>query len=96
MLVQGLKFFFVCMYKIVDIAVEKYTDVKVHTIRVGNKKLFWIKMCVVQAGLGVQNMYDLVRKEIWVTFKAKNPTKDQIRKYKRKNKSWIKTVLNQK
>ena len=43
------------MYKMVDIAVEKYTGVKVHTKRVRNKKLFWVKMCDVQARLGVQN-----------------------------------------
>ena len=52
------------MYKMVDIAVEKHTDVKVHTIRLGNKKLFWVKMCDAQARLGV----GLVRKEIWGTF----------------------------
>ena len=74
------------MYKMADIAVEKYTDVKVHTIRVGNKKLFWVKMCDVQTGLGVQNISDLVRKEIWGIFKTKNPTKYQIRKYKRNEK----------
>ena len=42
---------------------KHYTDVKVHTIRVDNRKLFWVKICDVQAGLGVQNMSDLVRKE---------------------------------
>ena len=63
----------------VDIAVEKYTGVKVHTITVGNKKLFWVKMCDVQAELGVQNMSDLVRKEVWGIFETKNSTKDQIR-----------------
>ena len=31
----------VCIYKMVDIAVEKYTDVKIHTIRTGNKNYFW-------------------------------------------------------
>ena len=72
------------MYKMVDIAVEKYIDVKVHTIRVGNENLFWAKMCDVQAGLGFRNMSDLMRKEIWGIFETKNPTKDQIRKYKNK------------
>ena len=52
----------------VDIAVEKYTGVKIHTITVGNKKSFWVKMCDVQAELGVQNMSDLVRKEVWGIF----------------------------
>ena len=70
----------------VDIAVEKYTGVKIHTITVGNKKSFWVKMCVVQAELGVQNMSDLVRKEVWGIFETKNSTKDQIITYKRNEK----------
>ena len=54
------------MYKIVDISVEKYTNVKVRTIRVSNKKLFWVRMYDVQEGIGVKNTPDLVRKEIGV------------------------------
>ena len=37
-------------------------------------------------GIGVKNMSDLVRKEIRGIFRTKNPTKDQIRKYKRREK----------
>ena len=49
-----------------------------------------------QVVLGVQNMPNLMRKEIQGIFETKNPTKDQIRKYKKKpKKNWIKTVLNQ-
>ena len=47
---------------IADISVEKYTDVEVDSITVGNKKLFWVKMCDVQAGLDVQIMSVLARK----------------------------------
>ena len=32
------------MYKMVDIGVKEFTDAKVHTIIIGNKKLFWVKM----------------------------------------------------
>ena len=46
------------------ISVEKYTDAKVYTITVVNRELFWVRMCDVQVGLGIQNMSDLVRKEI--------------------------------
>ena len=70
----------------VDISVEKYTNAKVCTIRVSNKKLFWVRMHDVQEGRVVKNMFDLVRKEIWGIFRTKNPTKDQIRKYKRREK----------
>ena len=77
----------------VDINVEKYTNAKVYTITVGNKKLFWIRMHAVQEEIGVKNMSDLVRKEIRGIFKTKNPTKDQIRKYKGMKKCWILILL---
>ena len=44
------------------------------------------KNCDIQEGIGVKNMSDLVRKEIRGTFRTKNPTKDQTRKYKRREK----------
>ena len=44
------------MYKMVDISVEKYTNVKVYTIRVNNKKLFWVRMCHIQEGIGAKNI----------------------------------------
>ena len=40
----------------------------------------------VQEGIGVKNMSDLVRKEIRGIFRSKNPIKDQIKKYKRREK----------
>ena len=79
-------YFFLCMYKMVDISVEKYANAKVRTIRVANKKLFWVRIYDVQQEIGVQNMPDLVRKEIRGIFRTKNPTKDQIRKYERREK----------
>ena len=68
--------FFLCMYKMVDISVEKYTNAKVRTIRVSDKKLLWVRMYDVQEVIGVKNMPDLVRKEIRGIFRTKNPTKD--------------------
>ena len=70
----------------VDISVEKYANAKVRTIRVANKKLFWVRIYDVQQEIGVKNMPDLVRKEIRGIFRTKNPTKDQIRKYERREK----------
>ena len=67
----------------VDISVKNYTDAKVCTVKIGNKKLCWIKVNDVQNGLGVKNMFNLVRKEIYGIFDTKNPTKDQVKKYKR-------------
>ena len=37
----------------------------------------------VQNRFGVKNMSDLVKKEIHGIFEPKNPTKDQVKKYKR-------------
>ena len=59
------------MYKMFEISVEKYTDAKVLTITVGNRRLFWVRMHDVQEGLCVKNMADLVRKE-------RNSWKDQL------------------
>ena len=43
-------------------------------------------MCNVQKRFGVENIYDLLRKETWRTYETDNPTKEQIRKYKRREK----------
>ena len=52
------------MYKMVVITVQKYTDAEVHTQKVGNRELFWVKMIDVQNKLGIKNISDLVRKNI--------------------------------
>ena len=44
--------------------------------------IIWASMKNVPGCLGVQNIYDLVLKEIYGIYKTKNPTKDQIKKYK--------------
>ena len=48
-----------------DISVEKCADAKVLTITMSNRRLFWVKMCDVQKRLGFENIYDLLKKEIW-------------------------------
>ena len=68
-------------YKIVVITVEAYKNAEVHTITVKNKKLFWVKMCDVQKGLGIKIIYDLARKEVCAIFETKNFTEEQKRKY---------------
>ena len=42
----------------------------------------WTKMKDVQDGLGVQNISDLVLKEIYGIYKTKSLTKEQIKRYK--------------
>ena len=63
------------------ITVQAYVEARVHTIKVENKKLFWVKMIDVQKGLWLKNMPDLVKKEICGIFETKNPTKEQQKKY---------------
>ena len=79
-------FFLFCVYKMVVITVQNYTDAKVHTISIGNRKLFWVKMVDVQNGLGIKNVSDLVRKHIQGIYETKNLTEEQVRKYKRSQK----------
>ena len=72
----------------VVITVEGYENAEVHTIKVNNKKLFWVKMTDVQDGLGIKNIADLLRKEIFGKYydeeqSIKYLTKEQIRKVKR-------------
>ena len=74
------------MYKIIVVTVQKYTDAEVHTITVGNRKLFSVKIMDVQNKLGIKNISDLVRKDIQGIFEITNPTKKQVRKYKRSQK----------
>ena len=56
----------------VVITVEAYENVKVNTITVKNKELFWVKMIV--DGLGLKNMSDLVRREMCGNFETKDLT----------------------
>ena len=79
-------FFLFCVYKMVVITVQNYTDAKVHTISIGKRKLFWVKMVDVQNGLGIKNIPDLVRKHIQGIYETKNLTEEQVRKYKRSQK----------
>ena len=64
----------------VVITVQGYVEARVHTIKVGNKNLFWVTMIDVQKGLDLKNMPDLVRKEICGIFETKT-----LQKNKRKN-----------
>ena len=56
--------FLFCMYKMVVFTAQNYTKAGVHTVTVGDRKLFRIKMNAVQEGSDVKNIFDLVRKEI--------------------------------
>ena len=65
----------------VVIIVQNYTNAEFHTITVENRELFWIKMIDVQKGLSIQNISDLVRKEIQVIYETKTFIKKTKIKY---------------
>ena len=65
------------------ITVEAYKNAQVHTITIENKELFWVRMIDIQNGLGIKNIFDLVRKEIQGIYEIQKPAKKQIKKYKR-------------
>ena len=65
----------------VVITVQAYAKAEVHTIKVGNRELFWVKMIDVQKGLGLKNISHLVRKQIQGMYGTKCPTEEQKRKY---------------
>ena len=71
------KFFWFCVYKMVVITVQDYADNEVHTIAVGNRELFWVKMIDVQKGLSIHNISDLVRKDIQGIYETKHFTKNK-------------------
>ena len=56
------------------ITVQAYTKFRIHTINVGNRKLFWVEMIDVQIGLSLTIMPDLVKEE-YVVFLKENPAK---------------------
>ena len=61
----------------VVITVESYLNAGVHIITVENEELLWVKMDDVKRGLGIKNIFDLLRKEMCSIFETKNLTKEQ-------------------
>ena len=74
----------------VVITVQAYAKAGVYTIKVGNRELFWVKMIDAQKGLGLKNMPDLVKKEIFGIFETKKPTEEKKKKYIRTKSEIIK------
>ena len=65
------------MYKMLKISAETYPDAKVHTIAAVNIRLFWVRICDVQSRVGFENIYDLLRKEIWSVYEIDNCIKSK-------------------
>ena len=61
---------------------EGYKNLRVDLLIIKKTGEIWTKMKDVQDGLGVQNISDLVLKEIYGIYKTKSLTKEQIKRYK--------------
>ena len=61
---------------------EGYKNVGVDFLKIKKTGEIWTKMEGVLNGLGVQNISDLVLKEIYGIYKTKSLTKEQIKRYK--------------
>ena len=77
------------------IAVEKYSENKIHAICVNKKGAYdlyviWVKMIDLQKRLDHLNLCYAATKEMKIYCHTKHPTKDQVKKYKRKMDQWIK------
>ena len=64
------------------ISAKEYGNAGVDLSRGKKTGKTWAKIKNVQDGLGVQNISDLVSKEIYAIYKTKNLTKYQIKKHK--------------
>ena len=62
---------------------------RISQLKRGKKSIFWLKFKDTGRELDVKNIFDLVDKEIKGKFKTKNPTEQQIRKYKRHGSEFI-------
>ena len=64
------------------ISAEGYKNAGVDLLIIKKTGEIWTKMKDIQNGLGVQNISDLVLKEIYSIYKTKSLTKEQIKRYK--------------
>ena len=70
------------MYKMFKISVVTYAKNCVHNI-INTEKKLWLRNKDIGEKLGVESICDLIGKDIKDKFETVNPTKQQIREYKR-------------
>ena len=64
------------------ISAEGYKNAGVDLLRIKKTGEILTKMKDIQDGLGVQNISDLILKEIYGIYQTKSITKEQVKKYK--------------
>ena len=78
-------FFFVCIYKMVDISAETWNKAEVSVIKIHENVLLLLCSSDAKKRRGGSNLCDLIKKEIKGKYGVKNMsdlTKQEIRKYK--------------
>ena len=70
------------MYKMYLISAEGYKNAKVDFLTITASSEIWVSMKDVGSGTGVENISDLVLKEIYGICETKNHTKKQVKEYK--------------
>ena len=86
------RYFLSCAYKMVNISAETFAKNCIHTIkqlRKGKEPVLWIRIKDIGEKLDVQNIGDLIYKEIKSKFETNYLTKQQIRKYKNHGSEFI-------
>ena len=73
---------FICIYKMYLISTEGYKKADACHLIIQKTGKIWASMENLQDGMGVKNMFDLILKEMHGNCETKNPTKEQIKKYK--------------
>ena len=68
------------------ISAEGYTNAKVHFLEIKKTGEIWVSIKDIGDGLGVKNISDLVLKEIFGVYGKKELTKEEIKKYKMKER----------
>ena len=80
---QSKNFCFIfCTYKMYLISAKGYENAGVRPLIEKETGIIWASMKNLQDGLGVQNISDLVLKEIYGIYKIKNLTIEQIKNTK--------------
>ena len=68
------------------IPAKGYTNAKVHFLEIKKTGEIWVSIKDIGDGLGVKNISDLVLKEIFGVYGKKELTKEEIKKYKMKER----------
>ena len=69
------------MYKMYLISAERYKNANVEFLTIKTASKIWVSMKNVGSGMGVNNISDLVLKEIYGICETKHPTKEQVNEY---------------